>query len=145
MEYAEQFERDFMQRTLTIVREYQGQYDATMLLNCLLGLLIVPKEKSIEKIPNDPISELGRWGISPGSIKRFGKCECGHRHPETLRQLVKSMRNAIAHFRIDPVHENRKVSGFKFTDRSGFHAVVKLSEVQEFVSKLAAHIEQQHA
>src|SRR4051794_33161821 len=42
MSYVGPFEREFMKRTLTIVKEYQGEYDATLLLNCLLGLLIVP-------------------------------------------------------------------------------------------------------
>jgi hypothetical protein len=41
MENAQQFERDFMRRTLELVRSYRGPYDATDLLNCLLGLLIV--------------------------------------------------------------------------------------------------------
>jgi hypothetical protein len=99
MEYEQEFELNFTQRTLEIVRDYDGPYDTTLLVNCFLGLLVVPKEKWIEKIPNDAINRLPDWGISPGSIKKFGKCRCGAPHPETLRQLVKSMRNSVAHFR----------------------------------------------
>lgn len=73
MEYAEQFELDFMRRTLEVLDTYRGEYDATILVNCLLGLLIVPKEKSFEKIPDSPIGDLSNWGISPSSIKRLGK------------------------------------------------------------------------
>src|SRR5262245_340397 len=78
MEYKQQFERDFMRRTLELVRTYHGPYDPTNLLNCLLGLLIVPKETSIEKVPDEPIADLGRWGISPQSIESFGR-----NHPKT--------------------------------------------------------------
>ena len=69
MEYDQEFERDFMRRTLELVRDYRGPYDATNLLNCLLGLLIVPKEKSLKKIPDEPVAELARWGISPQAIR----------------------------------------------------------------------------
>ena len=65
MQFEKKFERDFMRRTLKLVQEYTGPYDATLLLNCLLGLLIVPKETSLDKIPTDPISKLKDWGISP--------------------------------------------------------------------------------
>lgn len=73
MEFGRKFERDFMQRTLTLVKEYKSPFDATLLVNCLLGLLIVPKETSLEQIPTDPISKLAKWSISPTSIKSFGK------------------------------------------------------------------------
>lgn len=143
MEYAQQFERDLLRRTLQIVRSYQGSYDATNLINCLLGLLVVPKEKSLDRIPNDPVSDLSRWGISPGSIKSFGKCQCGTAHPQTLRQLVKGLRNAVAHFRIDPVHKNGVCAGFKFRGRSGFHAELPLTEMNAIVERLSEHLEKQ--
>jgi hypothetical protein len=141
MEYQADFERTFMRRTLEILRTYEGAHDATMLVNCLLGLLIVPKERSLDRIPEDPLPSLGTWGISPQSIRRFGKCQCGHAHPEDLRQLVKSMRNAVAHFRIKPQHANGKCTGFEFKDQSGFHAVVSLEEMNAFARRLAEHLE----
>ena len=36
---------DFIKRTLEIIDEYQGDNDVTLLINCCLGLLILPKEK----------------------------------------------------------------------------------------------------
>jgi hypothetical protein len=80
MEFSDQFERDFMRRTLKLVQDYQGPYDATLLLNCLLGLLIVPKERSIDRIPADPVADLHKWGISPNSIKSFGSDRGGQVH-----------------------------------------------------------------
>ena len=63
MEYSNQFELDFMKRTLEIVKDYQGERDATLLINCLLGLLVVPKETLFNKIPKDPITALKNWGF----------------------------------------------------------------------------------
>jgi len=113
MEYAQEFERDFMRRTLELVRDYRGPYDTTNLLNCWLALLIVPKETSIAKIPDEPVAQLGRWGISPQAINRFGR-----NRPQTLRQVVRSLRNAVAHFRFKPRHRNRQCVGFEFHDQS---------------------------
>lgn len=138
MEYTDQFERDFMRRTLELVRGYEGPYDATNLLNCLLGLLIVPKEKSFDKIPNDPVDRLGDWGISPASIKSFGR-----KDSKTLRQVVRGLRNAVAHFRFEPMHVSGRCVGFRFHDDSGFRATIENDEMRVFVEKLAQHLESQ--
>ncbi len=117
MEFSDKFELDFMKRTLEIVKDYKGERDATLLLNCLLGLLVVPKERSFNKIPKEPISSLNNWGISPDSIKTFGKEFDGSDRKENLQQLVRGLRNAVAHFRISPINEKGKVKGFKFKDK----------------------------
>ena len=129
-----------MLRTLELVKQYKGEHDATLLLNCLLGLLIVPKESYINKIPEDPISNLPQWGLSVQSIKSFGKHK-GKEHPHTLRQVVWSLRNSIAHCRFKPNHKEGKVSGFNFDDESGFSATIDLTEVRQFVEILAEHLE----
>jgi hypothetical protein len=142
MEYAEQFERDFMRRTLQLVQRYEGPHDATLLLNCLLGLLIVPKEASLDQIPLDPILELKKWGISPNSIRRCGKQNKANPQPETLRGVVHNLRNAVAHFRFSPQHQNGRVIGFAFEDDNGFDATIDVGEMRVFVERLAGHLEQ---
>lgn len=141
MEYDPEFAKSFMRRTLELVERYQGPYDATLLVNCLLGLLIVPKESLIETVPPDPFDMLSIWGIESTSILNFGKCDYGHPHKPNLKQLVRRLRNAVAHFKIDPVHRNAEVAAFKFEDRNGFRAEISLSEMRTFVKKLALHLE----
>lgn len=141
MEYEEQFERDFMKRTLFLLREYAGPYEATLLLNCLLGLLVVPKEKSFEKIPTDPISDLKKWGISPSSIKSVGKRTPKNPHPDTLRGVVWNLRNAVAHFGLTPLHQEGECKGFVFRDdQAGFTAEISVGELRKFVENLAEHL-----
>jgi hypothetical protein len=126
-----------MRRTLELLYHYRGPYDATILINYLLGLLVIPSERSLDRVPDDPITDLkARWGISPGSIKQFGR-----ERPETVRQLVRSLRNAVAHFQIKPTYDRERCIGFAFRDRNGFHAVIVLDEMQAFVEKLANYLE----
>jgi len=142
MEFEKEFERDFMRRTLTLVKDYKGPYDATLLLNCLLGLLIVPKETSLKKIPTDSITDLNKWGISPDSIRNIGKKTKKNKNPDTLRGIVYNLRNSVAHFNFMPVDKNRVVKGFTFTNRSGFDAIIDVAQMRIFVEKLAAYLEQ---
>lgn len=141
MEYEPEFAKSFMRRTLEITQSYEGPYDATLLINCLLGLLIIPKESLISLVPQEKFEEISKWGINPSSIKEFGKCEYGHKHEPNLRQLVRKLRNAVAHFKIAPIHKNKEVVGFKFTDRDEFRAEISLQEIHDFVTRLARHLE----
>ena len=54
MNYKSKFELDFMSRSREIIEQYQGPYDATLLINCMLGLLVVPKETLFSDIPLIP-------------------------------------------------------------------------------------------
>lgn len=145
MSYLDDFEHSFMQHTLEIVRNYKGRFDATILINCLLGLLVIPKEKFLEVIPLDPQSKLSKWGIDPNSIKRIGKKTCKNKNPDTLRGFVYDLRNSVAHFRLKPIPPTEEVNSFEFTDRheDGFHAVIKLKEMRDFVERLAVHLDKQ--
>ena len=146
MQYTD-FERDFMRRTLELMRGYGGPYDATFLLNCLLGLLIVPHETSLNAIPEVGVEALSQWGISPDCVKSFGKFRRpGPTReevdaPRTLRRLVKGLRNSVAHFRFEPVHRDGEVYGFRFNDLSGFRAEIPLAELRVFVERLSARLD----
>lgn len=143
MSYLDDFEHSFMQHTLHTMRTYKGHFDATTLINCLLGLLVVPKEKFLEAIPLEPLSELSKWGISEDSIKNVGKKTKSNHEPETLRGLVYNLRNSVAHFRLKPIPRTQEVHSFEFTDRDGFHAVIKLEEMRDFVERLAKYLDKQ--
>jgi len=145
MEYTGDFNQDFMKRTISLIENYSGESDATLLLNCLLGLLIVPKETAFSRIPTDPISNLTNWGISPSSINTFAEKTNSNKQPETLRGFVHSLRNSVAHFRIKPIHKNNLVYAFQFTDISGFEAIIAIDEMRNFVFSLAQYLDQNPA
>ena len=70
-----QVEIEFVRRILNLVNQYEQlkelfdfeeQYNHTLLINCLLGLIILPKEKSLSFIPKQRmefVRSLQQWGI----------------------------------------------------------------------------------
>lgn len=143
MSYLSNFDRSFHEHTLAIVDEYKGEYDATLLINCLLGLLVLPKESFLYAIPETEISKLGEWGISPISIKCSGTQGPNDPDPKTLRGLVFNLRHAIAHFNIKPVPYEGEVKSFEFTNNRGLCAVISVCELREFVIRLSKHMKDQ--
>ena len=144
MSYLSDFERSFSEHTLAVVQEYTGEYDATLLINCLLGLLVLPKETMLNAVPETCLSDLKCWGIDPTSIRTPGTAP-GRNDPDpkTLRGLVANLRHSVAHFRIQPVPKEGPVTAFEFQNDRGLHAVISLSELREFVKKLSEHLKKQ--
>ena len=143
MSYLSNFERSFSEHTLHLVRGYDGPYDATLMVNCLLGLLVVPKETVLDAIPEAPLSDLPRWGIQRSSIKCAGRPTKTNPNPESLRGLVANLRHSVAHFRIRPAPDKGEVHSFEFTNDVGLHAVISLTEMREFVERLSEHLSKQ--
>ncbi len=144
MSYLNNFERFFNSRTLEILNDYSGKYDATLLINCLLGLLVLPKETMLQAIPETPFSDLKKWGIEPSSIKSAGQAKGKNDPaPNTLRGLVFNMRHSVAHFNIKPVEQKGKVIAFEFKNDRGLCAEIQLTELHDFVKCLAAHLKEQ--
>lgn len=141
MSYVGEFDRAFMRHTLKILDRYDGEFDATLLVNCLLGLLVVPKESYLKAIPETPLAELANWGINPASIRHPGEPYPGNPKPDTIRGLVISLRHAVAHFRIKPIPANGDVEAFEYRNDRKLHAVIPLAQMREFTKRLATHLE----
>lgn len=93
-------EIDFIERTLGLIAQYEGilhrynfeqQYNHTLLINCLLGLVVFPKEKAISYLPKERITSRlkGDMGIF---ISTFNE------EYTDLKSLIVALRHAIAHF-----------------------------------------------
>jgi hypothetical protein len=141
MEYDDPFSRSFIGRTRRLLEAYTGESDATLLINCLLGLLVLPKEAYWDDLPEVPHASLGEWGVDPKSIVSFGKCSSGVMHEPSLRELVRRLRNAVAHFKVEPRHTNGVVEGFIFRDRGGFRAEMSLLEIRALALALSTSTE----
>jgi hypothetical protein len=111
MEY-QHLVRDFAERTqhnLEVVRRsgaVGGEvYEVTQLINSMLGLLVLPKEHYYASIPTTPLEELRADGwpapVLDGEFKR----------PKHLRDLVRLLRNSVAHFNIEFVAPQGEIKG----------------------------------
>ena len=50
------FLKEFANRSKVLLDNYQGDYDATMLVISLLGLIVIPRERFCGNLPDDAIS-----------------------------------------------------------------------------------------
>ena len=140
------FEKDFMKRTLKIVNQYSGSFEATLLMNCLLGLVVIPKERLLSYIPDDSIDQMQEWGIFQTSIISVGDVSKENPEPHTVRGIVINLRHSLAHSNFDPYTRlnnesgNEEVAGFIFNDSSRFKAKISLKEIADFVETLCRHL-----
>lgn len=123
MEYSqESLVLDFAERTRSnlelVAHEAQAgnasAFEVTQLINSLLGLLVFPRERFLEDIPETPLQDLSGW---MDTAVRF---EAGTR-PKTLRELIRVLRNGVAHFNIEFFSEKGQVVGVRVAnmDRNG--------------------------
>ena len=133
--------RDFAERTKknlhTIERlraEGEEVYESTQLINSMLGLLVFPREEFIHRIPETPFAELVRNGWPAPKVRD------GFRQATDLRQLVRYMRNAIAHFNmVFLADEERKITGVRlWNTRQGqrdWEAELTLEDLREIADR----------
>ena len=102
------FEADFIEKTIRLIDQYtnliadlnfQDQLNYTLTINCLLGLIVMPKEKVITYIPNDVLTDVY-------------KNDLGFKHSvigdgiTKFRDFIHQLRNSVAHFQIEVESEN---------------------------------------
>lgn len=108
--------RDFAERTrknLEFIEESVHAdpdakvYEVTQLVNSLLGLIIFPKERYFEHIPDKSLEELREEGwVIPkvtGTFKQVGG----------LRQLMCYLRNSIAHSNLEFDSDGHVLTGIR--------------------------------
>ena len=125
-------EYEFIDRSLALIAQYESikhrykfeeQYDNTLLINCLLGLIVLPKERTITFIPNDR--------LTPELKKEIGLSKSYLNESITnLRQLIIQLRHSIAHFDIKVVSADDKflIDEIVFLDKNGTEIVRFISE-----------------
>lgn len=122
MEYDHALLADFARRTLRNLEHIRSieqlerrqgvpvsdlsAYPVTQQLNSLLGLVVFPKEQYSNAIPDRNLTDLVAEGWPEPDIKpRSRTCSRGadhnHRDCTTLRELIRVIRNGVAHFNIE--------------------------------------------
>ncbi len=93
--YSE-FPSDFIKRTKEDIKTYSKEYDVTNLINSCLGLIVIPKELKIQKLPNYKFNdENKKYGVTKASI------ELCKDENYSLNNVVRHIRNGISHGLID--------------------------------------------
>ena len=128
---------DFIKRTLEIIEEYQGDNDVTLLINCCLGLLILPRERHFDSLPNKQITKnKDYWGLTYISVTT----DCESRGYK-LSNIIRRMRNGVCHFKIETkANINNNISGLIIKDNGGFKVEMSVTQLKEFVTQLAQYV-----
>lgn len=147
MEYTnEKQELDFIKRTQKVLKQYQelnidekNKFEVTLLVNCLVGLLIVPKEEWYEDLP-DTLLTKNEWGIDPNTISFITEGE-----EKNIKNFVRHLRNSVSHYNFYLTSTNKKISSIRFedfTDRTKttitFDAIMKVEDLQKFLEKFSS-------
>jgi hypothetical protein len=113
---------DFARRTLhnlRLIREIQTMepereaYEVTQLINSMLGLLVFPKERYLNDIPPKTLDELKREGWPIPDVRP------GYTQAQSLRDFLRLMRNAIAHFNVEFLPDQKnEINGVRIWNKS---------------------------
>lgn len=114
MDY-ENLVRDFALRTrknldaLRAIQQSQSDvYEVTQLINSMLGLLVFPQQRYVHRIPQVSLDELYKQGWP------IPKVVGDYPQVANLNQLVRYLRNAIAHFNLEFISDGfGKIQGLK--------------------------------
>ena len=151
MDYHKEFIVDFARRTrlnLEFVeaaeKDGQNVFEVTQLANSLLGLLVFPQERYMESIPDLPLSELVLQGW-PNIHTTFGTLP-----QETLRQLMRMLRNSISHCNVEFVAgPEQQINGIKVWNSHKGHktwqAELSISDLRAIAFKFIELIESDKA
>jgi hypothetical protein len=149
MEYSE-FIADFARRTLLNLEHVQEEadsgnervYPVTQLWNSLLGLIVLPKERDIERIPDTALRDLRSAGWPQITTTH------GDEH-ESLREMVRALRNAVAHFNVEfsPGHDGEILTVTVWTeeirdrrpvrDSRGWEGRISVSNLGDLARRIA--------
>lgn len=121
-------EGEFIERTLKLIDQYyrvlknypfEEQFNYTLMINCLLGLIVMPKERVISYVPTERLTREYQATMGSPSL------EVGA-NVATLRDLIWALRNAVAHFDIKVTSEDDKnlIDWLEFSDSENDGALV---------------------
>ncbi|MFG0293477.1 MAG: HEPN family nuclease [Phycisphaerales bacterium JB050] len=140
MEYQD-LVRDFARRTkhnLKVIRNHQkcgGEaHEVTQLINSMLGMLVLPKEHYYKRIPTTSLDELRTDGWPETVLS--GEFEA----PKHLRDLVRLLRNSIAHFNIEFITSQNKICGVILANKCNcgrvtWRAELSLNDLEKITRK----------
>src|SRR6056297_161821 len=130
-------ESEFVNRTLHLIDQYYSvlnnypfdeQFNYTLTINCLLGLIVMPKERVISFVPTDRLTRELLNDIGAPSLEVGDTIN-------TLRDLIQSLRHAVAHFDIEVISESEQhlVDCLVFSDSQNDGALVARFRASELL------------
>ncbi|NLZ93412.1 MAG: hypothetical protein GX922_05300 [Firmicutes bacterium] len=132
-------EKEFVTRTLHILKHYDGPYGVTLLVNCLLGLIVLPKEKDFGHIMEEEKLRFSDLGINAEAIN-WGEIK---EEEQNATRFLRCLRNSVAHLKIESLSKEGEIEALRFSDQCGFEAVLKIEQLKKMLERFAAYLEKE--
>jgi hypothetical protein len=145
--------QDFARRTLRNLEYIETHaksgevFEATQLINSMLGLLIFPQQEFYDRIPETPLVELEKQGWP--RISASGELPDLPDDAGNLKGLLRYLRNSIAHFNTSFLaDENNRLHGIRVWNHvdgkrqnpKNWEAEISLDELRSLTRKFAGLI-----
>lgn len=136
------YDTELVRRTIELIDSYKGKYDITLLMNALLSLIILPNESNKRrklKYFDENIYEINdiRFVIS-SPMFTFDPQDGKY----LFKNLLRRVRNGIAHQRIETISKDGKWTGVIIQDLNkdetvGLHMELSIEELKIFANFIA--------
>jgi len=119
------FDIEFIERTQKIIREYKGEFEVSLLLNCLMGLIIFPNEFSRKYELNfldqktdevDVIKNIISKSDSIFNPKKRKRKQIKN-EKKNVRVFLRKLRNGFEHANITTINDKEKWIGLIVEDK----------------------------
>ena len=97
------FDIEFIARTKNVIQEYKGTYNITLLLNCLLGLIILPSEYYKRRARIFFEKDISEFKELKGLLEN-----ATFNPTKRKNNLIKKVRNGVSHQQIECVGNKGK-------------------------------------
>lgn len=134
------FVKDFYARTLKVLAGYDGEYDVAMLINSMVGLLVVPKERYFRS------KQVDESYVDSELLKQI-RAVFKPNSDIPLTQILRHLRNSVTHGNMEIKAERPTIIGdpvvigsVLFTDRDGVSAEIPIDLLRKFLISFATSV-----
>jgi hypothetical protein len=145
MSYINHFHIEHVIRTLDNLANYKGEYEFTMLINSLSGLLILPVEYIKERKAGEitPLSDISNIRLNRFRLSFLDSINDEYyfnlKNPElTFRKFLFLIRNSFSHMNIQEINNHQSFTGIKIWNKNGnnektFEMIFTYKELKDFI------------
>lgn len=124
-EYVGIFDKEFLERTKKIIKHSDLlRYNVTLVLNCTLALICLPIERSNEDYQNKTVVYDKLFASLYEKLVQLNVNITETQKNTPPKQMLKCLRNGIAHVKMTAVNETGKISGVTIIGGTKYQDIV---------------------
>lgn len=136
----EYFVKDFYKRTLSLLNSTASEYDVALLINSMVGLLVVPKERYFHSI------QVADNYIKPELLMQI-RATFNNNPNISLTKILRHLRNSVCHGDMEikakisnSIGEQPQIGSIVFADLDGSSAEIPIDLLKNFLINFATNV-----